>query len=62
MESAQEKEQALKKKHTRWAVSEIHLESELSMINCLENAISLPAILSMKYLVVVVEDLLRRTA
>jgi hypothetical protein len=43
------------KKRTRCAVSEIYLEFELAVINCLENAIPLLTIL---HLVVVIEELL----
>jgi len=49
------------KKRTRWAVSEIYLEFELAMINCLKNAISLLTIMPTEYLVVVIEELLRCT-
>lgn len=44
---------------TRWAVGEVHLEFEIAMINCLENAIPLLTISHTEYVIVVIEDLLR---
>ena len=45
-------------KRTRWAVDKVYLDIKLTPLNCLEDAISLLAILRSEYLVIVIKEAL----